>query len=93
MKVAIRESAVNDLERIRDWIAKDNPRAAGSVVDRILDAIEFKIPPFPYMGRAGKVQGTRAWIVRGLPYIIVYQVDDARSLVTIIAIFHGAQNR
>ena len=31
--------------------------------------------------------------VVGLPYIIVYEVDDAANEVAIIGIFHGAQDR
>jgi plasmid stabilization system protein ParE len=28
-----------------------------------------------------------------LPYIIVYEIDEAADEVAIIAVFHGAQNR
>jgi plasmid stabilization system protein ParE len=38
MKVIIRDAAFADLQGISAWIAKDNPRAARSVVERILDA-------------------------------------------------------
>ena len=41
MKVVIRESAYADLDRIYAWIANDNPRAAVSVIDRILDSTEL----------------------------------------------------
>ena len=40
MKVIVREAAAADLDRIHAWIAKDNPRAAYSVIERILDAAE-----------------------------------------------------
>jgi toxin ParE1/3/4 len=41
----------------------------------------------------GKVAGTREWVVRGLPYIIVYEVNlDLREL-TLLAVFHGARQR
>ena len=93
MKVIIRETAATDLERIHSWISKDSPNSARSVVERILAAIEDKIPSFPDIGRKGKVEGTREWIVRGLPYIIVYRVDHVLRAVTILSIFHGAQDR
>jgi toxin ParE1/3/4 len=93
VKVIIRETAGADLKRIYDWIAKDSPPNAKSVVDRILDAIEIKIPAFPYIGRRGKVEGTREWIVRGLPYLIIYSVDDRREAVTVLGVMHGAQDR
>jgi len=93
VKVIIRESVVADLKRIRAWVSKDSPVNARSVIERILGAIETKIPAFPYIGREGRIEGTREWIVRGLPYIILYEVDDVRQAVTVLAVFHGAQNR
>jgi plasmid stabilization system protein ParE len=41
MKVVIRESAYADLDRIYAWIEIDNPRAAASAIDRILDSTEL----------------------------------------------------
>ena len=93
MKILIREEACNDLVRIVEWIVKDSPVNAASVAERILDAIENKIPLFPNIGRSGKVMGTREWCLRGLPYIIVYRADAARDALTILGVFHGAQQR
>ena len=49
---------------------------------------------FPRVGHAGRVVGTYEWVVRGLPYIIVYQTGapDADE-VLILGVFHGAQDR
>jgi toxin ParE1/3/4 len=93
LKIIIRESALADLENICTWIANDSPANARSVAVRLLDAIEIKIASFPYIGRIGKVSGTREWVVRGLPYIIVYRVDDVNEAVEVLGVFHGAQNR
>jgi addiction module RelE/StbE family toxin len=92
MKVIIREAAYADLERIHDWISKDNPTAADSVIGRILDAME-RLGFFPRLGREGRTTGTREWVVRGLPYIIAYTVDDLLDEVVVVAVFHGAMNR
>ncbi|MEI9929735.1 MAG: type II toxin-antitoxin system RelE/ParE family toxin [Rhizomicrobium sp.] len=91
MKAVLRKSAYADLKRIHDWIASDSPPNAQSVIGRILDAIEYKIPAFPFIGRKGTVEGTREWIVRGLPYIIVYRVST--DAIEVLAIYHGAQSR
>jgi hypothetical protein len=32
-------------------------------------------------------------VVVGLPYIVVYEIDQAMEEVAIIAVFHGAQDR
>jgi len=46
------------------------------------------------MGHAGRVADTHEWVVRGLPYIIVYQIGPADSdEVLILGVFHGAQDR
>jgi toxin ParE1/3/4 len=92
MKVVIRESAFVDLEVISAWIATDNPGAAQSVLRRIFDAID-RLGEFPGLGHDGKVLGTREWVVRGLPYIVVYAIDAAHDELTVLAVFHGARDR
>jgi toxin ParE1/3/4 len=93
VKVAIRQSAFADLERIFNWIAKDSPANARSVAKRIQDAISDNLVPYPYIGRSGRRLGTREWIVAGLPYIVVYEVDDARDLITVFSVIHAKQDR
>jgi plasmid stabilization system protein ParE len=46
------------------------------------------------MGRIGRIPDTNEWVVRGLPYIIVYEVGvTVPDEVVILAVFHAAQNR
>ena len=45
------------------------------------------------MGLRGKAPGTRELVVHGLPYVIVYRVDEELDELTVVAIFHGAQDR
>jgi toxin ParE1/3/4 len=91
LKTIIREAAFADLENICNWIARENSSAARSVAQRVLDAIENKIAHFPHVGRRGRKAGTREWIVRGLPYIIVYRVEA--DAVIVLGVFHGARDR
>ncbi|MES2193573.1 MAG: type II toxin-antitoxin system RelE/ParE family toxin [Pseudomonadota bacterium] len=75
------------------YIADRNPVAATQVVARIRQAAE-RLTEFPRMGRAGRVTGTHEWVVRGLPYIIVYQTGAADAdEVLILGVFHAAQDR
>lgn len=92
MRVIIREAAYDDLDRIYAWIEKDRPRSADAVIDRILESAD-RLGRFPYMGHAGIVPGTYEWVVRGSPYILVYEVHASDDLVAVTAVFHGAQER
>jgi toxin ParE1/3/4 len=92
MKVVFDPRAADDLERIHDFIAADSPANAQAVVDRILSSID-RLGEFPSMARAGQAEGTHEWVIPRLPYIAVYRVDAERGILTILAVFHGAQNR
>ena len=92
MKVVLDSRAVDDLQGISDWISRDSPRAASVVVSRILSSVE-RLSRFPEMGRIGRDPGTREWVVPGLPYIAVYEVEPEAEQVVVIAVFHGAQDR
>jgi toxin ParE1/3/4 len=92
MRVIIREAAYDDLDRIYAWIAKDRPRAADAVIERILESGE-RLGRFPYMGHQGRAPGTYEWVIPGLPYILVYQVRHDDELVIVMAVFDGAQDR
>jgi plasmid stabilization system protein ParE len=66
--------------------------AAKAVVDRLFGSAELLIS-FPLMGHVGRVSGTFEWVVPRLPYIVVYEVDQAEGQVIVTAVFHGAQDR
>jgi toxin ParE1/3/4 len=92
MKVVIHEAAVADLERIFEWISQDSPRAAAQLVQRIRTRVNrLAAAGLPHIGRLGLIEGTRE-LVEGR-YIIVYAVDEAADLITVLAVVHGAQDR
>jgi toxin ParE1/3/4 len=79
--------------QIHTYIAERNPSAASRVVERIRAAAEL-LHQFPRIGREGRAGGTREWVVRGLPYIIVYEVGlPAADDVLVLAVFHGARRQ
>ncbi len=89
MKLVIREEAVDDLDGIYDWIAKDNSSAAVRVVRVLRERMNsILLPELVMIGRPGRRKGTRELIE--WPYIIVYKVDDDRGVVTILSVVHGA---
>jgi toxin ParE1/3/4 len=92
MKVTFEPAARDELDRIFEWISKDNPRAASAVIDRIeRKVMQLATPALADMGRPGLVEGTRELLE--WPYIIVYKVHDDQKEIVILSIVHGAQDR
>jgi toxin ParE1/3/4 len=90
MRLFFDEDALDDLHGIFSWIAKDNPRAARRLIERIFRKLELLLTPgFARMGRIGREPGTHELIER--PYIIVYEVREQRQEIIVLAVFHGAR--
>jgi len=79
--------AAEDLERIFQRIAKDNPTAAREIVKAIYEGCAA-LKDFPQRGRPGRINGRRELVFT--PYIVVYQVKE--HSVEISRIYHGAQD-
>jgi toxin ParE1/3/4 len=92
MKITFEPAARDELDEIFQWIAKDNPRAARSLIARVEEKVmRLATPELAHMGRPGLVEGTRELIEA--PYIIVYRVEDQSAEVVIVSIVHGARDR
>ena len=92
MKVTFEPAASDELNRIFEWIAKDNPRAAAEMITRIeAKVMRLALPELTHMGRPGLVPGTRELLE--WPYIIVYRVDERQEKVVVVSVVHGAQDR
>jgi toxin ParE1/3/4 len=93
MRLRYTAQARGHIASIYRYIGDRNPAAATQVAARIRLAAE-RLAEFPRMGHAGRVAGTHEWVVRGLPYIIVYQTGTTDSdEVLILGVFHAAQDR
>jgi toxin ParE1/3/4 len=77
-----------DLERIVDYIASDNAKAALAIWVEIEAQVE-KLVAFPYSGRLGRVEGTRELVVNRTPFVVGYRVT--RDAVLVLRVLHGAQ--
>jgi addiction module RelE/StbE family toxin len=92
MRVVFDPAAVDDLDRIYAWIARDNPGAARGLIGRIeTKVMRLAARELTNMGRPGLVEGTRELLE--WPYIVVYRVDEDRDEIVVIAVVHGAQDR
>jgi toxin ParE1/3/4 len=82
--------AVEDLERICEWIERDNPEAARSIARTIYHECA-RLKNFPNLGRASsRMKGRRELVFAPLPYVVIYQVKP--DAIEISRVFHGAQN-
>jgi len=80
--------ALANLDGEAEYIAEDDPAAAGRVMLNILRAVD-PLKGNPALGRAGRVAGTRELVVPGTPYIVPYRVRG--EAVEILRVFHAAR--
>jgi toxin ParE1/3/4 len=81
-------TALANLDAEADYIAQENPAAAGRIVLRIFRAVNL-LKENPAVGRAGRVPGTRELVVADTPYIVPYRVRG--DAVEILRVFHAAR--
>ena len=89
MSIVWTNLARQDVNAIWNFIESRNPDAAEMVDSEILRAVEGLLQ-FPKRGKPGRVKRTRELVVLGLPYIVVYLLQESR--VVILRVLHGAQN-
>jgi len=80
--------ALNDLISAGEYIAKDNPGAAKRMADRVQEAVENLIDN-PSIGKPGRLERTREFVVTGTPFIVVYWLKE--GTIQILRILHHAQ--
>jgi len=85
------ESSLSDLKRLREFIAKDNPKAAQRISLRIRQAIK-KLVDFPAMGHPLiDLEEVRELIAGN--YVIRYLHLIEEDKVVILRIWHGKEYR
>jgi addiction module RelE/StbE family toxin len=83
------EQAVDDLEAIRDYVARDSEHYAALLVERLVGALD-QVVPFPEIGRMVPEYGRpdlRELIVGS--YRVVYRLKSENAEV--LTVFHGAR--
>jgi addiction module RelE/StbE family toxin len=89
MRVRWTTPAADDLYNIVRHIQQDNSESAANVAESLYDGCG-NLRRFPNLGRKGRIAGTRELVFSGLPYIVVYRIQD--QTVEIMRIYHGAQD-
>lgn len=80
------DDALDDLERIIDFIEAHNPAAAQRLGSVIRDTAE-RLPNHPYMYRGGRIAGTREALITP-NYVLVYRVTE---IIEVLAVIHTRQ--
>ncbi len=88
MKIIWTEPAARALESVQDYIARENPRAAWEVAQKIKDAVTL-LSDHSKLGRTGRVRGTYELVVVGLPYIVPYRVKGRQ--IEILSVYHTSR--
>jgi toxin ParE1/3/4 len=89
MNIVWSPEAIEDLVSLRAYIAEDDPAVARRVVQHIIQNVEQLLPDNPQIGRAGRVTGTREFVIPRTPYIVPYRFQ--RSTIQILRVYHGAR--
>ena len=88
MTIVWSRRAIEHLAHLREYIARDNPKAANRIANDLLEAVE-RLAKLPNLGRPGRVVGTRELVVSATRYIITYRLRGDR--LEIVAVFHARQ--
>jgi len=89
MKIIWTPVAEYQRDAISDYIAVDNPRAAGRMNTLFANAAN-SLTIFPERGKPGALPGTRE-LYPHKHYRLIYKIDEAADTVWILALVHGAQ--
>ena len=89
MSLRFTTAAEAELASIHDFIAESDPVAADRVVGRIFKSLG-NVENFPFIGRKGRLPGTREWSISGTRYFVVYRVIGGD--VEVLAIIHTSRN-
>lgn len=88
MRISWDPKALAALEAAGMYIAEDDPTAASRLAQRIFEAVDSLIP-YPLLGRAGRVVGTRELVISRTPYIAVYRMRG--QAIEVLAVLHTAR--
>ncbi|MEH6581452.1 MAG: type II toxin-antitoxin system RelE/ParE family toxin [Halioglobus sp.] len=91
MQLKWTEPAAQDLDKIEEYISRENsPAVAIDIVLKVIETVEMVLPTHPRAGRMGRVTGTREFVIKGAPFVVIYRQIGSDQL-QIIRVLHDAQ--
>ena len=91
LKIVLTEKAKASLRDIETYISQTSQKAAKQTIITLLDKIANQLLAYPKSAKPGKITHTRELYFSDIPYCVVYTSDN--QTITILSIFHTAQNR
>jgi toxin ParE1/3/4 len=88
VKVEWSALAMEDRDRIFDYIESESPKAAIQVDIRIEEQVD-QLVQFPELGRLGRIEDTRELVNSQTSYVVPYRVYG--NVVRILRVLHCAQ--
>ena len=92
-KIVYSTLALDDLDTIFQWIAKESPASAANTLDNLETSISH-LSLNPLLGidcRRKRVRkACRVLIVN--PYLVFYRYDDAEKTITVLRVFREVQH-
>ncbi|MDZ8024066.1 MAG: type II toxin-antitoxin system RelE/ParE family toxin [Nostoc sp. DcaGUA01] len=88
MQIKWLRRALRNLEQAHSYISKENPEAAQEVILKIQLAAS-QLENYPFMGRPGRVEGTRELVISSTPYIAIYRIKE--ESVEILRVLHTSK--
>jgi plasmid stabilization system protein ParE len=94
VNLVVSRSAIRDIERLRAFLADENPATAQRAVTALSVAIQ-SLDALPDRGRPSSLPGARELIVPfgRSAYVLRYVHNAARNEVVILRIWHGREAR
>jgi plasmid stabilization system protein ParE len=91
-KVRLARTVYSDFDRLADFLATKNPRAAASAIAKLRQAI-LSLAEYSERGRPSRRTGLRELVVpyAKAAYVVVYLVEQ--NTVVVLRIFHSREDR
>ena len=90
MQIRWLRKALQNLNDEAEYIARENPVAAQTLVQRVFDAVN-RLPDNPALGHVGRIHGTRELVVPNTRHIIPYRVRPQLNRIEILRVFHTSR--
>jgi toxin ParE1/3/4 len=90
MRIRWTPPAAADLQSISDYLKEHHPQYRQPTMRKLYEKIRA-LTDAPYLGRPGRIEGTRELLFPPMPYIAVYRVHEGS--IEIWRVFHTSQKR